>query len=156
MHCTPPAGAHSIGFAHCHSFVKRLYSFNATLAQDPSLDANLAAVLKDTCPQTNFDPDVVAPLDPNTVSRFDRVFYKNLKVGQAVLHSDQILNSDRRTRGIVTKFAKNTSKFFSAFGAAMVKMSEANVLTGAQGEIRLDCTKFNAKVKTPSKKSKRS
>ena len=32
------SGAHSIGVSHCSSFSNRLYSFNATHLQDPSMD----------------------------------------------------------------------------------------------------------------------
>ncbi|KAA8542999.1 hypothetical protein F0562_021506 [Nyssa sinensis] len=32
------SGAHSIGVSHCSSFSNRLYSFNATHPQDPSMD----------------------------------------------------------------------------------------------------------------------
>ena len=37
------SGAHSIGDARCSSFSNRLYSFNATHPQDPSMDPSFAA-----------------------------------------------------------------------------------------------------------------
>ncbi|GKV40580.1 hypothetical protein SLEP1_g48205 [Rubroshorea leprosula] len=46
------SGAHSIGVSHCSSFSGRLYSFNATPPQDPSLDPSYAAFLKTKCPRT--------------------------------------------------------------------------------------------------------
>ena len=43
------SGAHSIGISHCTSFSGRLYSFNATHPQDPSMDTRYAAFLKTKC-----------------------------------------------------------------------------------------------------------
>ena len=39
------SGAHSIGGSHCSFFSERLYSFNATYAQDPSMNPAYAKVL---------------------------------------------------------------------------------------------------------------
>ncbi|KAH7677495.1 Peroxidase protein [Dioscorea alata] len=36
------SGAHTIGLAHCSSFIERLYNFNSTINQDPSLDPTYA------------------------------------------------------------------------------------------------------------------
>ena len=44
------SGAHSIGVSHCSSFSKRLYTFNATHPQDPSMDPKFARDLKAKCP----------------------------------------------------------------------------------------------------------
>ena len=45
------SGAHSIGVSHCSSFSSRLYGFNATHPQDPSMDPDLAEFLKSRCPR---------------------------------------------------------------------------------------------------------
>ncbi|XWS41165.1 hypothetical protein CRYUN_Cryun17cG0057100 [Craigia yunnanensis] len=45
------SGVHSIGDLHCSSFSKRLYSFNRTFAQDPSMDRSYASFLKNKCPR---------------------------------------------------------------------------------------------------------
>ncbi|KAK8282783.1 hypothetical protein V6Z12_D08G049800 [Gossypium hirsutum] len=75
------SGAHSIGVSHCSSFSNRLYSFNATHAQDPSLDPNYAAFLKTKCPPpTSADG---AGGDRTTVP-LERVTPKT--PGQQVLH----------------------------------------------------------------------
>ena len=44
------SGAHSIGVSHCSTFSKRLYTFNATHPQDPSMDPKFARDLKAKCP----------------------------------------------------------------------------------------------------------
>ncbi|URD78682.1 Peroxidase [Musa troglodytarum] len=87
------SGAHSIGRAHCTAFARRLYNFNATHPQDPSMDPAFAAYLKSRCSPatvdfTSKDPTTL-PLDAVTPGRLDNQYYKNLaKRRAAVLGSD--------------------------------------------------------------------
>uniref|UniRef100_A0A7N2L3K8 peroxidase n=1 Tax=Quercus lobata TaxID=97700 RepID=A0A7N2L3K8_QUELO len=55
------SGTHSIGRSHYSSFSKRLYTFNETNPQDPSMDPIFARDLKSKCPQNagNDDPTVL-------------------------------------------------------------------------------------------------
>ena len=59
-----------------------------------------------------------------------------LKVRRGVLPCDQNLYNDGSTRWIVDLLANNAGLFTSLFPQALVKLSEVNVLTGTQGEVR--------------------
>ncbi|KAL2513931.1 Peroxidase 66 [Forsythia ovata] len=88
------SGAHSIGVSHCSSFSKRLYNFNSTHPQDPSLDPMFARALKRNCPSpSNAANDQTVPLDVLTPDRLDNKYYIDLKNHHGVLTSDQTLMS---------------------------------------------------------------
>ncbi|KAK1310533.1 Peroxidase 12 [Acorus calamus] len=55
---------------------------------------------------------------------------------QGLFTSDQGLQNDERTRGIVNRFVTDQMAFFERFVVAMMKMGQLGVLTGNQGEIR--------------------
>ena len=138
------SGAHSIGVAHCSSFSKRLYSFNATHAQDPSMDPHYAAYLKTKCPNHNSagrDPTVV--LDSRTPLRLDNKYYVELRRRRGLLTSDQTLLSSPSTAKMVSNNAKYDSLWADKFAKAMVRMGSIDVLTGSQGEIRRYCSSVN-------------
>ncbi|KAI3469392.1 hypothetical protein Pfo_026055 [Paulownia fortunei] len=140
------SGAHSIGDSHCSSFTKRLYSFNETYTQDPSLDRTYASYLKGQCPSTmgmasGLDP--VVPFDPTTPTRLDNNYYKNLKMNKGLLTSDQVLWDSPTTRSVVKSNANHPRNWASKFAKAMVHMGSIDVLTGKQGEIRKNCRIVN-------------
>lgn len=138
------SGAHSIGVAHCSSFSKRLYSFNATHAQDPSMDPHYAAYLQTKCPNHNSagsDPTVV--LDSRTPLRLDNKYYVGLRHRRGLLTSDQTLLSSPSTAKMVSNNAKYDSLWADKFAKAMVRMGSIDVLTGSQGEIRRYCSSVN-------------
>ncbi|KZV45258.1 peroxidase 5 [Dorcoceras hygrometricum] len=69
------SGAHTIGRSHCTSITNRLYNFNSTTGQDPTLDpiyANLE--LKPACPQGSTNPNLVVPMDPFSPATSDIKF----------------------------------------------------------------------------------
>ncbi|CAL5437662.1 unnamed protein product [Camellia sinensis] len=135
------SGAHSIGVSHCSSFSTRLYSFNATHPQDPSMDPNYAAFLKTKCPPSTagaaINPTVA--LDVLTPNRLDNKYYKVLKKHRGVLTSDQTLLGSPSTAKAVIDNAKYGSKWEAKFASAMVRMGYIDVLTGKHGEIRKNC-----------------
>ncbi|KAJ0978562.1 hypothetical protein J5N97_014036 [Dioscorea zingiberensis] len=136
------SGAHSFGVSHCSSFSNRLYNFNATHPQDPSIDRNFAAFLKTKCPQVSSnDPTVF--LDTVTPNRLDSQYYKNLKYSRGLLTSDQTLESSPLTAEMVTMNTKNSKVWSAKFASAMVHMGSIDVLTGRQGEIRKKCRVVN-------------
>lgn len=140
------SGAHSVGVSHCSSFSDRLYSFNSTNRQDPSLNPNFARELRKSCPRPDGGPgndDPVLPLDFATPNRLDNRYYLNLKSGRGLLTSDQTLLSSSRTGWMVRRNAKNGALWGSKFANAMVKMGYIDVLTGNQGEIRKNCRFVN-------------
>lgn len=140
------SGAHSIGVSHCSSFSNRLYSFNATNPQDPSLDPRFASELKASCPNSpasNNNLDPIVPLDFVTPNRLDNKYYQNLQFHRGVLTSDQSLMTSPSTTGMVSNFGRQGGLWAYKFGRAMLHMGSIEVLTGTQGEIRNHCRVVN-------------
>lgn len=144
------SGAHSIGVSHCSSFSKRLFSFNATHAQDPSMDPNYAAFLRTKCPPPPLDPsadiaatDPTLALDSVTPYRLDQKYYVELRNHRGLLTSDQALTDSHLTSGMVLDNARPGSAWANEFAKAMVRMGSIDVLTGYQGEIRKHCSRVN-------------
>ncbi|KAJ7565416.1 hypothetical protein O6H91_02G059500 [Diphasiastrum complanatum] len=138
------SGAHTIGQSLCSFFINRLYSFNSTTAQDPSLDPVYAAKLKTLCSQNNPDPNAVVPLDPISPNDFDNSYFVNVLQGRALFTSDQALATDTAAIATVQGNSQNPSPWIVKFPQAMIKMSEIGVLTGQQGEIRKNCRVINS------------
>lgn len=136
-------GAHTIGRSHCSSFRRRLYNFNSTVSQDPSLDPDYAAFLKRQCPQGSNDTSVVVPLDPWSPDDFDTNYYNNILDNRGLLTSDQTLGSDNATACAVRQNALDAELWKGKFSQAMVKMSQIGVITGSDGEIRKNCRVIN-------------
>lgn len=136
-------GAHTIGRSHCTSFSNRLYNFNSTMSQDPSLDPNYTAQLKQQCPQGSTDPNLVVPMDPNTPNSMDTSYYQNIRLNRGLFTSDQTLLTHAATLNQVSENAANPFVWRENFAAAMVKMGQMSVLTGSVGEIRLNCRVIN-------------
>ena len=128
------AGAHSVGVAHCNAFSNRL-----TTPADPTLDPTYATILKNECPSGSTN---TVSLDPTTPNTLDEVYYRNLQAKKGLLTSDENLENDAGTQPIVNENA-SSGRFGQKFSNAMLAMSSINVLTGTQGQIRLNCRKFN-------------
>ncbi|TKY46054.1 Peroxidase 12 [Spatholobus suberectus] len=131
------SGAHTIGRAHCHTFYNRLSPL------DPNMDKTLAQILNSTCPSTYSRN--TAHLDIRTPKVFDNKYYINLMNRQGLFTSDQDLFTDKRTKGLVEAFALNQTLFFEKFVDGFIRMSQLDVLTGNQGEIRAKCNVINNK-----------
>ncbi|CAA2961562.1 peroxidase 19 [Olea europaea subsp. europaea] len=135
------SGAHTIGFAHCHHFLSRIYNYKGTKQPDPNIDSRLLKALKMSCPQFGGNYDVVAPFDVKTPFAFDNAYYGNLEAKLGLLGSDQTLFLDPRTRPLVQNLAKDNKKFSQLFAAAMDKMGSIGVKRGRKhGEKRKDCS----------------
>ncbi|CAM6119794.1 unnamed protein product [Calypogeia fissa] len=140
------SGAHTVGFAHCKEFANRLYNFNNVTnvnATDPSLSASYLPTLQALCPRGNYSNTTVQALDPITAGVFDSNYYQQLQIGRGLLFSDQVLYVDNVTSNLVTTYANNQVQFFADFVTSMIAMSQVGVLTGAQGEVRLNCSMMN-------------
>ncbi|XP_020254996.1 peroxidase 5-like [Asparagus officinalis] len=141
------SGAHSIGVSHCSSFTSRLYSFNSTHTQDPSMNPKFAKFLKTKClpiskaAKRGLDPLVA--LDVKGVYHLDVKYYENLMKGKGLLRSDQTLVEDPWTAWMVERHVESPEVWREEFAAAMVKMGRIGVLTGNQGEIRKNCRVVN-------------
>ncbi|KAG4939523.1 hypothetical protein JHK82_045248 [Glycine max] len=130
-------GAHTLGRAHCHTFYNRLSPL------DPNMDKTLAKILNTTCPSTYSRN--TANLDIRTPKVFDNKYYINLMNRQGLFTSDQDLFTDKRTKGLVEAFAHDQTLFFEKFVDGFIRMSQLDVLTGNQGEIRAKCNVINNK-----------
>lgn len=137
------SGAHTIGRSHCTSFTNRLYSFNGTSSQDPTLDARYAAILKQRCPQNSNDPNLVVPMNPLSPAITDVGYYLDVLANRGLFTSDQTLLTNAATAGQVFQNARSPLLWKSKFAAAMVKMGNLDVLTGSAGEIRTNCRVIN-------------
>ncbi|CAI5966906.1 unnamed protein product [Closterium sp. NIES-64] len=70
-------------------------------------------------------------------------YFQNLQRKFGLLSSDQVLAIDSRTRQLVNRYASDRRVFFRQFSHSMIRMGEAGVLTGTQGEIRRTCSAVN-------------
>ncbi|XP_026379162.1 peroxidase N1-like [Papaver somniferum] len=140
-------GAHTIGTASCFTFRYRLYNFNGTGAADPTINPSFLTALRNLCPD-NGDGSIRVAMDTGSETRFDQSYYTNLRNGRGVLESDQKLWNDTTTQTFVRRFSGpfrglSGLVFNVEFGRSMVKMSNIQVKTGAQGEIRRICSAIN-------------
>ncbi|XP_021299013.1 peroxidase 55-like [Herrania umbratica] len=137
------SGAHTVGFSHCSRFANRLYSFSPSSPEDPDLDPTYAQQLKEDCPQ-DVDPRIAIDMDPVTPQTFDNMYFKNLIAKKGLFTSDEVLFTNPASKPTVMNFAQNQTNFKAAFIVAMRRLGRVGVKTGKAGEIRLDCTTFNA------------
>ncbi|KAI4306923.1 hypothetical protein L6164_030163 [Bauhinia variegata] len=129
------SGSHTIGLARCTSFRPHIYN-------DSNIDASFAKSLQSKCPRSGND-NVLAPLDLQTPTHFDNLYFKNLLNSKGLLHSDQELFNGSSTDSLVKKYATDNAAFFKDFAKGMVKMSNIKPLTGSKGQIRINCRKVN-------------
>ncbi|MQM08662.1 hypothetical protein Taro_041518 [Colocasia esculenta] len=137
------SGAHTIGVSHCTTISNRLYNFSPTESTDPNLDPTYASQLKQSCPQGSTDTSLVVDMDPPSPTVVDSSYYKNLLVNRGLFQSDQALMSSQETAAQVNLYASNGFIFNWRFALAMIKMGKIGVLTGTDGEIRLNCRVIN-------------
>ncbi|KAL3628543.1 Peroxidase 21 [Castilleja foliolosa] len=133
-------GAHSVGRVHCVNLVPRLYP-----TIDPTLDPAYAKYLIGRCPSPIPNPEAVeySRNDRVTTMILDNMYYKNILGHKGLLVVDQELVSDPRTYPFVQKMAADNGYFHAQFARAMTILSEYNLITGNQGEIRKDCRFVN-------------
>ncbi|CAL9763140.1 unnamed protein product [Musa acuminata subsp. burmannicoides] len=132
---TALSGAHTVGAARCSSFRPHVYS-------DANVDPAFAMFRRRICPATGGDSNLV-PLDSTSPNRFDVSYYRDLMVRRSLLHSDQELFNNGPADDLVRLYSSSGSAFNRDFMAAMVKMGNISLLTGSDGEIRLDCRRAN-------------
>ncbi|XP_031497092.1 peroxidase 2-like [Nymphaea colorata] len=129
------SGAHTFGKARCVNFRAHLNESN--------IDPNFAATLTPICSSSTADDNNLADLDVSTPTTFDNAYYTNLLNRQGLLHSDQELFNGGSADALVRTYSANSDTFFSDFAAAMVRMGNISPLTGANGQIRLNCRTVN-------------
>ena len=132
-------GAHTIGMTTCSAIQHRLYDFRGTGKPDPSISPKYLNFLRRKCRWASEYVD----LDATTPRTFDAVYYKNLQHNMGLLATDQMLVSDSRTSDLVATLASNPSIFYTQFALSMEKLGNTQVLTGEDGEIRVNCNFVN-------------
>lgn len=130
------SGAHTLGFAQCLVFKNRIYN-------DTNIDSTFARIIKRSCPSSGGDSNL-SPLDSSSPGFFDLKYFKNLLGNAGLLHSDQALfGTGAQTNNQVNTYSSNFFAFKNDFAASMIKLGNIKLLTGTQGQIRLDCKKVN-------------
>ncbi|XP_061339525.1 peroxidase RIP1-like [Gastrolobium bilobum] len=131
------SAAHTIGFAHCSTFLNRIYN-------DTNIDPKFASALQGTCPKSGGHNNLVA-LDHATPTIVDTSYYTALLNKKGLLHSDQELfkGDGSESDTLVQLYSKNPSAFTRDFKSSMIKMGNMKPLTGNEGEIRVNCRKVN-------------
>ncbi|KAG4935934.1 hypothetical protein JHK85_050853 [Glycine max] len=129
-------GAHTIGLSHFNQFSHRLFNFNKNSEIDPAYNPDYAAGLKKLCQNYTKDPSMSAFNDVITPTKFDNMYYKNLRKGMGLLATDSAMFDDSRSRPFVDRYADDEKKFFQDFARAMEKLSVLQVKTEGKGEVR--------------------
>ncbi|CAN1233788.1 Peroxidase P7 [Linum perenne] len=130
------SGGHTVGQARCTTFRNRIYN-------ETNIGPNFATTRRANCPAATGTGDAnLAPLDfsPN---RFDNAYYRELVAQRGLLHSDQQLFSGGSQDALVRTYSTNVNAFARDFANAMIRMGNLSPLTGANGEIRLNCRIIN-------------
>ncbi|KAL4189909.1 hypothetical protein AMTRI_Chr08g167810 [Amborella trichopoda] len=130
-------GTHTIGFSRCLFFRDRIFN-------ESNIHPLYAAFRQRSCPQSGGD-DSLAALDTLSSNRFDNGFFGELVNNRGLLHSDQELFNGSRgpTDSLVWQYSRDWRAFLSDFSDSMMRLGNLGVLTGSQGEVRVNCRKPN-------------
>ncbi|CAN6452166.1 unnamed protein product [Victoria cruziana] len=139
------SGAHTIGIGHCQFVTNRLYNFTGKGDQDPSMDPNYIANLKQFKCKTPTDNTTILEMDPGSFRTFDKHYYTNLVKRRGLFTSDASLLTDSTASSYVSELLNGPlENFYSEFSASMLKMIQVEVKVGSAGEIRKVCSKVNS------------
>ncbi|KAK7335010.1 hypothetical protein VNO80_26780 [Phaseolus coccineus] len=159
-------GGHNIGKIGCDFIKQRLYNFQNTRQPDPSIPLDFLRQMRLNCPNnsnTNSNKHEFVTSKPMSSdvhskpemsymqalsssvlsgSTFDTHYYQSLLKGRGLLFADQQLMAKDKTAKLVSAYASDDgSTFRMDFAKVMLKMSNLDVLTGLQGQVRLNCSK---------------
>lgn len=137
------SGAHTLGRSHCSSFIARNRERLANGTISPAYQALLEALCPANAGQFTL---VTTEIDLSTPTVLDNSYYKLLPLNLGLHFSDDQLIRNATLKASVDAFAANETLWKEKFVAAMIKMGEISPKTGAEGEIRLNCSIVN----TPS------
>ncbi|KAL6998913.1 peroxidase [Sarracenia purpurea var. burkii] len=158
-------GAHNIGKIGCEFIQPRLHNFLGTGRPDQTISFDFLAELSLIC-KNNESSSPNGASSP-TRSRFLRestgiayyqefsssvssgsvfgsLYYESLLRGRGLLYADQQLMANDKTAELARAYASDHSgtTFRVDFARTMMKMSNLGVLTGSQGQIRLNCSRL--------------
>ncbi|RHN75036.1 putative peroxidase [Medicago truncatula] len=164
-------GGHNIGKIGCDFIQQRLYDFQGTGKPDPSIPLDFLSQMRLNCPDNSknnisssgtFSTFTVSkPMNvhhsndkgmsymqalssalPSGAS-FDTHYYQSLLRGRGLLFADQQLMAQEKTARLVSAYASDDgSTFRMDFARVMLKLSNLDVLTGNQGQVRLNCSRL--------------
>ncbi|KAK3025631.1 hypothetical protein RJ639_042129 [Escallonia herrerae] len=137
------SGAHTIGYAQCFTFKRRLFNFKGSGKPDPTLDSSLLSNLQSNCPNLDGSNSKLNLLDVSTGYMFDNSYYKNLVSNTGLLEYDQALMGNPSTAAIVNDYSTYPFHFANDFAVSMMKLGNTGVLTGQAGQIRKRCGALN-------------
>ena len=134
------SGAHTVGRSHCSSFVPD------RLAVPSDINAGFANFLRRRCP-ANPAPanDPTVNQDIVTPNALDNQYYKNVLAHKVLFTSDAALLTTPATAKTVGDNANIPGWWEGKFKKAFVEMSQIEVKTRNQGEIRKYCRAVNTK-----------
>jgi len=137
------SGAHTVGRSFCTSFLNRIYN-GSTPIVDSGLSSGYATLLRALCPSNaNASTPTTTVMDLSTPAVLDNNYYKLLPLNLGLFFSDNQLRVNSTLNASVNSFAANETLWKEKFVAAMIKMGSIEVLTGSQGQIRLNCSVVN-------------
>ncbi|XP_047058492.1 peroxidase 1-like [Lolium rigidum] len=134
------SGTHTLGRSHCSSFIVR----NRERLASGTISPAYQALLETLCPaNTNQTTNVTTEIDLSTPTVLDNNYYKLLPLNLGLHFSDDQLIRNATLKASVDAFAANETLWKEKLVAAMIKMGEIQPKTGAEGEIRLNCSIVN-------------
>ncbi|KAF3438247.1 hypothetical protein FNV43_RR21008 [Rhamnella rubrinervis] len=157
-------GGHNIGKISCQFIERRLTNFKGTGQPDPTIAPDFLKEMRRHCQEnestsspagspasmpsqgkkaSEFGVSYFEELSSSisSGSGFDTHYYQSLLRGRGLLFADQQLTANPKTARLVRAYASDDGTTFRMdFAWAMLKMSNLNVLTGTQGEVRLNCS----------------
>ncbi|GFP92754.1 putative peroxidase 48 [Phtheirospermum japonicum] len=149
-------GAHNIGRISCEFMKSRLETPEGAIPLDflskmkrrcavngsmSDMDASLRAAA-DRAPRSMQYYQGLS--SSGTRGGFGNHYYRALTRGKGLLTADQELLADEETAKAVFEYVGDVKKFRLDFAAALVKLSNLNVLVGPGGEVRRDCSSVNS------------
>ncbi|KAL5159910.1 putative Peroxidase 48 [Glycine soja] len=149
-------GGHNIGKIGCDFIQQRLYNFQGTGQPDPSIPLDFLRQMRLNCPDsknssTSVDEFTISKMGMSYMqalsssvssgASFDTHYYQSLLRGRGLLFADQQLMAEEKTARLVSAYASDDgSTFRMDFARVMLKMSNLDVLTGLQGQVRVNCS----------------
>ncbi|KAH0936704.1 hypothetical protein HID58_004165, partial [Brassica napus] len=130
-------GAHTIGTASCKLITDRINSIDRSFIV-LNFNPLFLVMLQQACP-IGCDGSRRVALDTGSELVFDTSIFKNILNGSAVLNIDQSLLNIPTIYRLLQEFL-TFERFNTIFVRPMNRMSEIEVKTGLNGEIRRNCS----------------
>uniref|UniRef100_J3KZD4 Plant heme peroxidase family profile domain-containing protein n=1 Tax=Oryza brachyantha TaxID=4533 RepID=J3KZD4_ORYBR len=123
----------------------RLHFHDCFVRASGTISPAYQALLEALCAgNTEQSSNVTTAIDLSTPATLDNNYYKLLPLNLGLFFSDDQLIRNATLLPFVNAFTANETLWKEKFAAAMIKMGNIDVLTGTQGEIRLNCSAVNA------------